>query len=90
MNAVNLKQTQCSASIGPVLTRTGTRTGINRQVDLFGVRIREKKKKKEKRLGYLPMKELIAEVRKIFPGATVLPNIENEYAKHNTNTKGRR
>jgi hypothetical protein len=59
------------------------------QVDLLGVTIREKKKKREKRLGYLGMKELIAEVRKIFPGASVLPNIENKYAKHNTNTKGR-
>jgi hypothetical protein len=45
-------------------------------VDLLGARIREQKKKKEKRLGYLPKKELIAEVRQIFPNATVLPNSE--------------
>jgi hypothetical protein len=43
-------------------------------VDLLGVRIREQKRKKEKRLGYLAKKELMAEVRKIFPNATVLPN----------------
>lgn len=33
----------------------------------------EKKSKKEKRLGYLGKKELIEEVRKIFPNASVLP-----------------
>jgi ABC-type branched-subunit amino acid transport system ATPase component len=49
---------------------------MNLQVDLLGVRLPEKKKQREKRLGYLPMKELIAEVRKIFPNATVLPNLE--------------
>jgi hypothetical protein len=47
-------------------------------VDLFGVRIPEKKRKKEKRLGYLPKKELIEAVRKIFPNATVLPNEDLE------------
>jgi len=57
-----------SKEAGSVLTRTGTRTRV---VDLLGVKIREKKKKG---LGYLPKKELIAEVRKIFPNATVLPN----------------
>jgi hypothetical protein len=50
---------------------TRTRTEV---VDLLGVRIRERKRKKGKRLGYLGKKELIAEVRKIFPNATVLPN----------------
>ena len=65
MNTVTSKET------GSVLTRTGTRTGV---IDLLGERIRERKRKKEKRLGYLPKKELIAEVRKIFPNATVLPN----------------
>jgi hypothetical protein len=45
-------------------------------VDLLGRLIREQKRKKEKRLGYLPKKELIAEVREIFPNATVLPNRE--------------
>jgi hypothetical protein len=49
---------------------------MNPQVDLLGMRIGEKKRKKEKRLGYLQKKELIAEVRKIFPNATVLPNLE--------------
>jgi hypothetical protein len=43
-------------------------------VDLFGVKIPPEKKKKEKRLGYLPKKELLEEVRKIFPNAAVLPN----------------
>jgi hypothetical protein len=42
-------------------------------VDLLGVRIRKQKRKKEERLGYLSKKELIAEVHKIFPNATVLP-----------------
>jgi hypothetical protein len=66
MNAVSSKEA------GSVLTRAGARTGM---VDLLGVRIIwEKKKKKGKRLGYLPKKELIAEVRKIFPNAAVLPN----------------
>jgi len=65
MNAVSSKEA------GSVLTRTGTRTGV---VDLLGVKIREQKRKKGKGLGYLPKKELIAEVRKIFPNATVLPN----------------
>jgi len=50
---------------------TRTRTGV---VDLLGVRIPERKRKKGNRLGYLGKKELIAEVRKIFPNATVLPN----------------
>jgi hypothetical protein len=45
-------------------------------VDLLGVRLREKKRKREKRLGYLGKKELIAEVRKVFPNASVLPNRE--------------
>jgi hypothetical protein len=45
-------------------------------VDLLGARIGEEKRKKEKRLGYLSKKELIAEVRKIFLNATVLPNDE--------------
>jgi len=76
MNTVSSKKTQCPTSTSSVLSRTGTRTGISPQVDLLGVRIREKKRKKEKRLGYLPKKELIAEVRKIFPSATVLPNDE--------------
>jgi hypothetical protein len=49
---------------------------MNPQVDLLGVRIGEQKRKKAKRLGYLSKKELIAEVRKIFPNATVLPNRE--------------
>jgi len=63
--------TVSSKEAGSVLTRTG----MNPEVDLLGVRmIREQKRKKEKRLGYLPKKELIAEVRKIFPNATVLPN----------------
>jgi hypothetical protein len=54
-----------SREAGPVQTRT----------DLLGVRmIRKPKRKKEKRLGYLEKKELIAEVREIFPNATVLPN----------------
>jgi len=43
---------------------------------LFGVRIREKPVR-EKRLGYLPKKQLIEEVRKIFPNATVLRNIKS-------------
>jgi hypothetical protein len=64
MNTVRSRET------GPVQTRTG----MNPKVDLLGVRIREKKRKKEKRLGYLGKKELIAEVRKIFPNAKVLPN----------------
>jgi hypothetical protein len=63
--------TVSSKEAGSVLTRTGTRTGM---VDLLGRMIREQKRKKEKRLGYLPKKELIAEVRKVFPNATVLPN----------------
>jgi hypothetical protein len=58
MNAVSSKEA------GSVLTRTG-------MVDLLGVKIRERKKRG---LGYLPKKELIAEVRKIFPNAAVLPN----------------
>jgi len=45
-------------------------------VDLLGARIRDKKNNKQTRLGYLPKKELIAEVRQIFPNATVLPNSE--------------
>jgi ABC-type branched-subunit amino acid transport system ATPase component len=49
---------------------------MNPQVDLLGVRIGEKKRKKGKSLGCLSKKELIAEVRKIFPNATVLPNLE--------------
>jgi hypothetical protein len=49
---------------------------MNPQIDLLGMRTGEEKRKKEKRLGYLPKKELIAEVRKIFPNATVLPNSE--------------
>jgi hypothetical protein len=44
--------------------------------DLFGVWIREKKKKRKKGLGHLPKKELIAAVKEIFPNATVLPNIK--------------
>jgi hypothetical protein len=52
------------------LTRTDTRTGL---VDLLGARIPERKRKKEKRLGYLGKKELLEEVRKIFPDAKVLP-----------------
>lgn len=47
---------------------------MNPQVDLLGAIIREQKRKKEKRLGYLGKKELIEEVRKIFPNAAVLPN----------------
>jgi hypothetical protein len=78
MSTVTSKQILCPTSTSSVLTRIGTRTGISPQVDLLGVRVREKKRKKEKRLGYLPKKELIAEVRKIFPNATVLPN-RNEY-----------
>ena len=35
------------------------------------------KQKKEKRLGYLGKKELIAEVRKYFPNCRVLPNEDN-------------
>jgi hypothetical protein len=49
---------------------------MNPQIDLLGMRTGEEKRKKEKRLGYLPKKELIAEVRKIFPSATVLSNSE--------------
>src|SRR6476620_11344232 len=71
MNTVGSEKTQCSLSTGSVLPRTGTRTEM---VDLLGVRIREQKRKKGKGLGCLPKKELIVEVRKIFPNATVLPN----------------
>ena len=63
--------TTCSTCARPVPTRLGSRTAT---VDLLGVKIREPKRKKEKRLGYLGKKELIAEVRKIFPNAKVLPN----------------
>jgi hypothetical protein len=55
-----------------------TRTGMNPRVDLLGATIPEQKRKKEKRFGYLGRKELIAEVREIFPNATVLPNEHNE------------
>jgi len=74
MNAVvvsKIETSQCSKGTSPVQCRTGIQTGM---VDLLGVRIRERKRKKEKRLGHLPKKELIAEVRKIFPNAAVLPN----------------
>jgi len=67
MDTVFSNKTRCSTSAGPVQTRTGP-------VDLLGIRVREPKRKKEKRLGYLGKKELIAEVRKIFPNAKVLPN----------------
>jgi len=67
MDTVLSNKTRCSTSAGPVQTGTGP-------VDLLGVRVREPKRKKEERLGYLGKKELIAEVRKIFPNATVLSN----------------
>jgi len=68
MNTISSKQMQRRTSPIPVLSRAGA------QVDLLGARIRERKKKREKRLGYLRKKELLEEVRKIFPNATVLPN----------------
>ena len=71
MNTVASKKTQCSTCARSVPTRLGSRTGT---VDLLGIRIPEPKKKKEKRLGYLGKKELIEEVRKIFPNVKVLPN----------------
>ena len=71
MDTVSLNKTRCSTSAGPVRTGTGP-------VDLLGVKIPERKKKKEKRLGYMGKKELIEEVRKIFPNATVLPNEHNK------------
>jgi hypothetical protein len=80
MNTVASKKTQCSSSTGPVPNRTGTRTGL---VDLLGARLPEPKRKKEKRLGYLGKKELLAEVRKIFLNATVLPN-EDDNNEHIT------
>jgi hypothetical protein len=58
MNTVASKKTQCSSSTGPV--------------DLLGARIPEQKK--QKGLGYLGKKELIAEVRQIFPNAKIFPN----------------
>ena len=61
---------------------------MNPQVDLLGMRTGEEQRKKEKRLGYLPKKELIAEVRKIFPNATVLPSSEG--AKKRQTEKGKR
>jgi len=70
MNAVvvsKIKTSQCSKGSSPVPNRTATRT------DLFGVPIRKNSSRKA-RLGDLSKKELIAEVRKIFPNATVLPN----------------
>ena len=54
--------------------RTSPSTGSQVDFDLLGARIIPKKQKKEKRLGYLSKKELLAEVRKIFPNARVLPN----------------
>ena len=39
---------------------------------------RSQKRKKRNGSGYLGKKELIAEVRKIFPNATVLPNEDNK------------
>jgi hypothetical protein len=74
--------------MNPQLDLLGTRVGKRREQRPFWPssrtrgKVREKKKKKEKRLGYLGKKELIAEVRKIFPNATVLPNI-NYDTKHN-------
>jgi hypothetical protein len=69
MNTVVSKQTQGSTCARPVQTRLGSRT----PTDLFGARIPQPKRKKEKRLGYLGKKELIEEVRKVFPNAKVLP-----------------
>jgi hypothetical protein len=43
--------------------------------DLFGAAIIE-----ERRLGYLPRDKMIAEIRKVFPNATVLRN-RNEHKK---------
>ena len=44
---------------------------MNLKVDLFGVKIPEPKKKRKKGLGYLGKKELIEQVREIFPNAAV-------------------
>ena len=68
MNTISSKQMQRRTSPIPVLSRAGA------QVDLLGATIRERKRKSEKRLGYLRKKELLEDVRKIFPNATVLPN----------------
>ena len=58
-------------AVSSTTSSPGNRTGT---LDLLGAKVREKKSKREKRLGYLSKKELIAEVRQIFPDATVLPN----------------
>jgi len=78
MNTVGSKtKLQCFFSTSPVPSRAGTQTATGLQAHLFGMRIPEQKPKKEKRLGYLRKTELLAEVRKIFPGAKVLPNPPN-------------
>jgi hypothetical protein len=41
---------------------------MNAQTDLFGVPIIE-----ERQLGYLPREKMIAEIRKVFPNATLSP-----------------
>jgi hypothetical protein len=68
--ALKSKKTQCSISTRPVPCRADT------QVDLFGKPIPEKPFR-EKRLGYLGKIELIAEVRKVFPHAKVLPTVKS-------------
>ena len=47
-----------------------TGTGMNPQVDLLGVPMAQEEK--EKRLGFVPIKELVAEVRKVFPNAQLI------------------
>jgi hypothetical protein len=74
MDTVFSKKNAVFLRTSPVPIRAGTQTA---SVDLFSVRIPEPKQKQEKRLGYLGKKELIEEVRKIFPNAKVLPNEDN-------------
>jgi hypothetical protein len=45
---------------------------MDHEVDLFGVQILEPKPRKRKGLGYLSEKELIEQVRRIFPNAKVI------------------
>jgi hypothetical protein len=63
------KNRQFSKGTGLVQAQTGAETDL----DLFGVRTSEPKLKKnqKKRLGSLGKLELLEEVRKIFPNATV-------------------